>query len=326
MYADVSQEVPGTWAITVDDLTQKVSWSGPVAYYAQETSAEWVEEAPTNASNDTIEQLADYGAVRFSDMTVSGPGTASATAQPVYLVDAGSGEVVSYPSEYDASTDSFLVRYGQPPGGVTSFPAVPVDGAPMSTTTTTLPSAAPAAPRSPSPATTTTAAAGAEPHGYWLAASDGGVFTFGGAHFYGSAAGPAAARPVTGIAATVDDKGYWLVSASGGVFAFGDAAFDGSLPSLGITPSRGRAGRHLRAGVVGISASPGGGYWLVSAKGDVFAFGAHISPVLAPPSPAVVLPWWPSCPTPRAGAIGCCFLTPRCWLSGTPSRWRTKTA
>jgi hypothetical protein len=35
--------------------------------------------------------------------------------------------------------------------------------------------------------------------GYWLVASDGGVFAFGDATFYGSAGGTATGQPVVGI-------------------------------------------------------------------------------------------------------------------------------
>ena len=63
--------------------------------------------------------------------------------------------------------------------------------------------------------------------GYWMVAADGGVFTYGAARFFGSAAG-AATRPVTGLAPTPAGNGYWLVSVDGGVFSFGGAAFEGS--------------------------------------------------------------------------------------------------
>ena len=56
--------------------------------------------------------------------------------------------------------------------------------------------------------------------GYWLAAADGGVFTFGGASFYGSTGGIHLNRPVTAIVAA-PTGGYWEVAADGGVFNFG---------------------------------------------------------------------------------------------------------
>ena len=108
----------------------------------------------------------------------------------------------------------------------------------------------PPAPRPPSP-------------GYWLAASDGGIFAFGSAGFYGSAGNLVLARPVVGMATTPDHQGYWLVASDGGIFAYGSAGFYGSTGAL-----------HLTAPIVGMAATPDGqGYWLVGADGGVFAFG-----------------------------------------------------
>ncbi len=67
--------------------------------------------------------------------------------------------------------------------------------------------------------------------GYWLVASDGGVFAFGDAGFFGSTGDVRLAKPVVGMAATPDGKGYWLVASDGGVFAFGDA---GSMGRRGM--------------------------------------------------------------------------------------------
>src|SRR5271166_230132 len=97
--------------------------------------------------------------------------------------------------------------------------------------------------------------------GYWLATADGGIFAYGDAPFYGSAASINPASPIVGLAATPDGGGYWLVAHDGGVFAFGDASFDGSM-----------AGRALNGSIVGIAAE-GGGYELVGSDGAVFAFG-----------------------------------------------------
>ena len=68
--------------------------------------------------------------------------------------------------------------------------------------------------------------------GYWLAAGDGGVFTFGDAPFFGSIPGRNISlnAPVVGMARTLSGKGYWLVAGDGGVFTFGDAPFFGSIP------------------------------------------------------------------------------------------------
>jgi peptidase C39-like protein len=112
------------------------------------------------------------------------------------------------------------------------------------------------------PATTDVTAV-APAGGYREVGTDGGVFAFGDAGFYGSMAGQGLSQPIVGIASTPDDKGYWEVGADGGVFAFGDAGFYGSM-----------AGQHLGGTIAGIVATPDGkGYWEVGSDGGVFAFG-----------------------------------------------------
>src|SRR5690349_1972286 len=58
--------------------------------------------------------------------------------------------------------------------------------------------------------------------GYWLVASDGGIFAYGDARFFGSMGGQHLNQAVVGMAATPDGGGYWLVASDGGIFAFGD--------------------------------------------------------------------------------------------------------
>ena len=99
--------------------------------------------------------------------------------------------------------------------------------------------------------------------GYWLVASDGGVFNYGDAGFYGSAGSLPLNAPVVGMAVTRDGGGYWLVASDGGIFSYGDARFEGSAGALA-----------LNAPVVGMAVTPdGGGYWLVAADGGVFSYG-----------------------------------------------------
>jgi hypothetical protein len=45
--------------------------------------------------------------------------------------------------------------------------------------------------------------------GYWLVASDGGIFAFGDAKFYGSMGGIHLNKPVVGMAADDATGGYW---------------------------------------------------------------------------------------------------------------------
>ena len=64
-------------------------------------------------------------------------------------------------------------------------------------------------------------------NGYWLVASDGGIFAFGDAKFHGSTGNISLQAPISGIATTSSGNGYWLVAVDGGVFTFGDATFHG---------------------------------------------------------------------------------------------------
>jgi hypothetical protein len=99
--------------------------------------------------------------------------------------------------------------------------------------------------------------------GYWLAASDGGIFAFGDAKFAGSTGDRTLNRPIVGMAPTPTGKGYWLAASDGGIFSFGDALFYGST-----------GGVPLNKPIVGIAAHPSGrGYWLVASDGGIFSFG-----------------------------------------------------
>jgi hypothetical protein len=99
--------------------------------------------------------------------------------------------------------------------------------------------------------------------GYWLSATDGGIFTYGNGQFYGSTGNIKLNQPVVGMAATPDGQGYWFVASDGGVFNYGDAGFWGSAGNL-----------KLNKPVVGMAATPDGkGYWLVASDGGVFTYG-----------------------------------------------------
>jgi len=115
-------------------------------------------------------------------------------------------------------------------------------------------------------------------HGYWLVGSDGGIFTFGSASFYGSTGSLKLQRPVVGITPTKDRGGYWLVASDGGTFAFGDAGFYGSIPGLGLNPAGSGLPHSLNAPIVGmVPAADGQGYFVVASDGGVFAFGPGAS-------------------------------------------------
>ncbi len=100
-------------------------------------------------------------------------------------------------------------------------------------------------------------------NGYWLVASDGGIFSYGDATFYGSTGAIHLNQPIVGMAATPDGKGYWLVASDGGIFSYGGAQFYGSTGSI-----------RLNKPVVGMAATnDGNGYWLVASDGGIFSYG-----------------------------------------------------
>lgn len=100
-------------------------------------------------------------------------------------------------------------------------------------------------------------------NGYWVIGTDGGVESFGDAHFYGSMGGKHLAAPVVSGCVHPSGVGYWLVGADGGVFAFGAAHPLGSL-----------GGMHLSAPITDIGCHPdGNGYWLLGTDGAIYGFG-----------------------------------------------------
>lgn len=104
---------------------------------------------------------------------------------------------------------------------------------------------------------------GATP-GYWLSASDGGIFSFS-VPFLGSQGGQNIGQPVVGIGAVPGGGSYNLADASGVVFGHGPHSSD--CAGLNAT---------LNKPVVGIAQAPGGnGCWLAASDGGVFTFGSN---------------------------------------------------
>ena len=142
--------------------------------------------------------------------------------------------------------------------------------------------------------------------GYWLVASDGGIFTFGDATFFGSTGNLVLNKPIVGMASTPDGRGYWLVASDGGIFTLRrrhvlrqhratscstsrssawcrrtTAAATGWWPPTAASspsatpPSTARsAASPPSSPVVGVAPAAGGaGYWMLEANGTVQAFG-----------------------------------------------------
>jgi hypothetical protein len=96
--------------------------------------------------------------------------------------------------------------------------------------------------------------------------TDGGVFTFGSARFYGSVPGLGKhINDVRAILPAADGEGYILVGSDGGAFTFGQGThFLGSLPGKGIRVND----------IVGLALTPDNqGYFMAGSNGSVYGFG-----------------------------------------------------
>jgi hypothetical protein len=102
--------------------------------------------------------------------------------------------------------------------------------------------------------------------GYFMVASDGGVFAFGDARFAGSC--PGVGGCAGAAAAVVPDgsgNGYWLITQTGNVYAFGDAPYYGAPGNQGFPVTS------------AVRTVDGGGYWVLLANGAVFAYGDAVT-------------------------------------------------
>jgi hypothetical protein len=197
------------------------------------------------------------------DQSTSGPLLASAPG----MSGPGGPDVFTLPPTGQHTTGQTVMAFGAWQGNTIGYISCGIrpmyladltfgtDGTPSLTADPaggTTPASSPSCPGPPTP-----------PPGYWQVASDGGVFTFGSAGFYGSTGSMRLNKPVVGMAQTPDHRGYWLVASDGGVFAFGDAGFYGSTGSM-----------ILNKPIIGMIPSlDGHGYWLIASDGGVFAFG-----------------------------------------------------
>ena len=145
--------------------------------------------------------------------------------------------------------------------------------------------------------------------GYWMVASDGGIFSFGDAGFYGSLGGVRLNKPIVGMASTPDGHGYWLVASDGGIFSFGDAGFHGSAVDFDA------AGAARSVGIMAV----GSGYWIPDNMGQVDSLGAPTAPSPATPivntvAPAAVNPL-PAWENPAVSVDASSAQKQACWVT-----------
>ena len=98
--------------------------------------------------------------------------------------------------------------------------------------------------------------------GYWIVDQKGKVYAFGDAVKKGDMSGQTLNGPVRRLEPTPSGVGYWLLASDGGVFSFGVPFFG----SAGARPPN--------AAVISMaSTASGGGYLMVTARGEVLPFG-----------------------------------------------------
>ncbi len=261
---------PGTVNITVTTPagTSAVSAADHFTYTGSGTTA-----PPTITSGDQTTFSAGSAGV-FNITTTGTPGV-SVISDSAFGGCTPSTLPASITLRYTGGTTATLDGTPRPgDGGTFTVCLTAANGeTPVATQAFTLTVLAPAA-TPPAPTEPPAATSPAPQHGYWLVGSDGGIFSFGSAQFYGSTGSLHLQRPVVGITPTANRGGYWMVASDGGIFAFGNAGYYGSIPGSGLAPAGSGLPHSLDAPIVGMVPShDGGGYFMVASDGGVFAFG-----------------------------------------------------
>lgn len=113
MAASINQIQPGLWQINLTDLSTQEIFSSYVIYQSSRSSAEWIEEDPTAASNQLL-PLDNFGMVSFTSgsTTVNGfnANILSSHAQPITMVNQ-SKLIMAKPSSTMSSGTSFNVSW-----------------------------------------------------------------------------------------------------------------------------------------------------------------------------------------------------------------------
>ena len=98
--------------------------------------------------------------------------------------------------------------------------------------------------------------------GYFMVASDGGVFAFGDAKFAGSCPGiGGCSGAAVAVMPDATGNGYWVVTETGNVYTFGDAPYFGA------------PGQQSSAITSAVATPSGRGYYILDGDGQVFAYG-----------------------------------------------------
>jgi hypothetical protein len=95
----VSAALPALWTISLQDTTDGQGFTETVPYPSDESTAEWIEEAPTEigTSGVALASLPNLSTVHFTDATVNGANANLVPAQAIQLTDSN-GNVLATPS------------------------------------------------------------------------------------------------------------------------------------------------------------------------------------------------------------------------------------
>lgn len=108
MSASVTKGSGSSWTITISDNTGGQSFTTVQSYSGPQTSAEWIEEAPTVGGRTA--KLAHYGLATFDPGTVNGGNPGLTASESGVMIQRG--VQVSTPSVPDSDTDGFNMAYG----------------------------------------------------------------------------------------------------------------------------------------------------------------------------------------------------------------------
>jgi hypothetical protein len=108
MSAKIAKGSGSSWTIMISDTSRSESFSTVQTYTGPQTSAEWIEEAPTVGGR--VAPLANYGQTTFDPGTVNGINPGLSASDGGVMIQ--KGIQVSTPSNPDTDTDGFNMAYG----------------------------------------------------------------------------------------------------------------------------------------------------------------------------------------------------------------------
>ena len=170
----------------------------------------------TNQAPLTITSTSGAFGTPLTLTTIGGSGTGAVSY--VSVDGSATGCAVALDGTLNATSAGTCIVVATKAGDATynaasSLPTTVALVAPTVTPVPPVASPAPPNPVTPTPTPTppvVTSPSSTGSHGYWLVGSDGGIFTYGDAAFYGSTGNLRLQRPVVGITPTAGDLGYWL--------------------------------------------------------------------------------------------------------------------